>query len=50
MKKINLLFWYFFNKKRYNLFQYIQSLGFDSESSYRDAKNSKGDVVNFLIK
>lgn len=50
MKKINIWFWYFFDRKRYNLFQYIQSLGFDSDSSYKDTKNSKGEAVDFLLK
>jgi hypothetical protein len=50
MKKINICFWYIFNKKRYNYYEYIQSLGFDSESAYKTAKNSVSDIVDFLTK
>lgn len=50
MKQINIIFWYIFYRKKFNLYQYIQTLGFDSESSYRDMKNSDKSVIDYLIK
>lgn len=50
MKQINIFLWYIFYHKKYNLYQYIQTLGFDSESSYRDMKNLDKSAIDFLIK
>ena len=47
-KSINIFLWYVFDKKRYNLYEYIMGLGFNSDSAFTDTKNSNVDVVNFL--
>lgn len=50
MKRINILYWFFFHKKRYNAFEYIIKLGFDSDSSYLETKNLSKSAIEYLIK
>jgi len=50
MMRINILLWFIFNRKRYNVFEYIQTLDFDLENSYRQTKNTRKDTIDFLTK